>query len=319
MSEKVVGVIGGSGLYGIEGLQDVKTVPLKTPFGEPSDPYFVGHLEGVKIVFLPRHGKGHRIQPSSLNFRANIYGMKMLGVERLIGVSAVGSMKKTIHPGDIVIPDQFIDLTKGRPSTFFGDGIVGHVSFADPVCPILSEILFQSICGLGVNPIGNFGGELNHVRSLSKPDLAEDERSIVANGVNVHKGGTYVCIEGPQFSTRAEANLYRTWGVDVIGMTNLPEAKLAREAEICYSTIAIVTDYDCWNEEAGDISIGELLKILADRTNMAKDAIRDAINLLPESRGCVCASALKHGIITGKKFIPEKRRKELEPIIGKYL
>jgi 5'-methylthioadenosine phosphorylase len=286
MSEMVVGVIGGSGLYEMEGLEEVQTISLKTPFGNPSDAFIVGRLEGVKVAFLPRHGKGHRIQPSSLNFRANIYGMKKLGVQWIIGVSAVGSMKESIHPGDMVIPNQFIDQTKGRPSTFFNDGIVGHVSFADPVCPILSQIL----CDAG--------------------------REV---GARVHKDGTYICIEGPQFSTRAESKLYRTWEVDIIGMTNLPEAKLAREAEICYSTIAFATDYDCWHEAAEDVSIGDVLRILAQSTKIAKNAIRQAIKHLPETRECLCANALKYALITGKKFIPEKTRKDLRPIIGKYI
>ncbi len=286
MSEKVIGVIGGSGLYAMDGLEDVQTVALKTPFGEPSDAFWVGRLNGVKMVFVPRHGKGHRITPSCVNYRANIYGLKVLGVQRIIAVSAVGSMKESIHPADVVIPDQFIDLTKGRPNTFFGDGIAGHISFADPICPDLSETLFQSV---------------------------------KESGVPVHKGGTYVCIEGPQFSTRAESKLYRTWGVDVIGMTNMPEARLAREAEMCYSTIAIVTDYDCWNAEAGDVEIGGVLKILAERTETAKKAIRRAVRVLPDNRQCICASALKYGLITARKLIPEKKKKDLEPIIGKYL
>jgi 5'-methylthioadenosine phosphorylase len=286
MGEKVVGVIGGSGLYEMEGLEQVQTISLKTPFGHPSDSYVVGHLEGVKIAFLPRHGKGHRIQPSSLNFRANIYGMKMLGAEWIIGVSAVGSMKESIHPGDMVIPNQFIDLTKGRPNTFFSDGIVCHISFGDPVCPVLSQILSR------------VGKEV---------------------GATVHENGTYLCIEGPQFSTRAESRLYRTWGVDVIGMTNIPEAKLAREAEICYGTIAFATDYDCWHEQAEDVSVGEILRILAQSTKTAKDAIRKTLKHLPEERQCLCATALKHTLITGKKLIPEKTKKDLEPIIGKYM
>ncbi len=286
MPEKVVGVIGGSGLYEMEGLEGVQTITLKTPFGNPSDAFIVGRLEGAKVVFLPRHGKGHRIQPSSLNFRANIYGMKKLGVQWIIGVSAVGSMKESIHPGDMVIPNQFIDQTKGRPSTFFNDGIVGHISLADPVCPVLSQIL----CDAGKEA-----------------------------GATVHKDGTYICIEGPQFSTRAESKLYRTWGVDIIGMTNLPEAKLAREAEICYSTIAFATDYDCWHEAEEDVSIGEVLRILAESTKIAKKAIRRAIKHLPEKRECLCANALKYAVITGKKFIPEKTKKDLEPIIGRYI
>lgn len=286
MAEKVVGVIGGSGLYEMEGLEDVQTVSLKTPFGNPSDAYIVGRLEGVKVIFLPRHGKGHRIQPSSLNFRANIYGMKKLGVQWIIGVSAVGSMKESIHPGEMVIPNQFIDQTKGRPNTFFDDGIVGHISFADPVCPMLCQILYEA------------GKEA---------------------GATVHQDGTYICIEGPQFSTRAESRLYRTWGVDIIGMTNLPEARLAREAEICYSTIAFATDYDCWHEAAGDVSIGDVLRILAESTKTAKRAIRQAIKHLPEKRECLCANALEYAVITGKKFIPEKTKKDLKPIIGKYI
>jgi len=286
MAEKVVGVIGGSGLYEMEGLDHVETLSLTTPFGAPSDSFIVGRLEGVKVAFLPRHGKGHRISPSSLNFRANIYGMKMLGVQSIIAVSAVGSMKETIHPGDMVIPDQFIDRTTGRISTFFNDGIVGHVSFADPVCPVLSQILFES------------GKEV---------------------GATVHKGGTYICIEGPQFSTRAESKLYRSWGVDIIGMTNIPEAKLAREAEICYATIAFATDYDCWHETAGDVSIGDVLRILAESTKIAKSAIRLAVKQIPEKRECLCSNALKYAVITGKKSIPEKTKKDLEPIIGKYI
>jgi 5'-methylthioadenosine phosphorylase len=286
MAEKIVGVIGGSGLYEMEGLEEIQNVSLKTPFGNPSDSFIVGRLEGVKVVFLPRHGKGHRIQPSSLNFKANIYGMKILGAQWIIGVSAVGSMKESIHPGDMVIPNQFIDQTKGRPSTFFDDGIVGHISFADPVCSVLSKILSEA------------GKEV---------------------GATVHQDGTYICIEGPQFSTRAESRLYRTWGVDIIGMTNLPEAKLAREAEICYATIAFATDYDCWHEEAGDVSIGEVLRILAQSTKTAKSAIRHAIQHLPEKRECLCSKALKYALITGKKFINEKTKKDLEPIIGKYM
>lgn len=286
MTEKIVGVIGGSGLYEMEGLEEVQTVSLTTPFGDPSDSLVLGRLEGVKVAFLPRHGKGHRIQPSSLNFRANIYVMKVLGVEWIIGVSAVGSMKEDIHPGDMVIPNQFIDRTVGRPNTFFSDGVVCHISFADPVCPHLSQILAQA---------GHEAGAI------------------------VHPEGTYLCIEGPQFSTRAESRLYRTWGVDIIGMTNLPEAKLAREAEICYATIAFATDYDCWHQEAEDVSIGEVLRILALSAKTAKSVIRTALKHLPEKRDCLCATALKYALITNKKLIPEKTKKDLEPIIGKYL
>jgi len=286
MSERMVGVIGGSGLYEMEGLEEVREVSLTTPFGDPSDSFILGRLEGTKVAFLPRHGKGHRISPSSLNFRANIYAMKLLGVQWIIGVSAVGSMKESIHPGHMVIPNQFIDRTTGRANTFFSDGIVGHISFADPVCPVLSQILFQA------------GKEV---------------------GATVQKDGTYLCIEGPQFSTRAESKLYRTWGVDIIGMTNLPEAKLAREAEICYATIAFVTDYDCWHDEQEEVSVKEILRILAQSTKTAKSAIRNAMKYLPEKRECICANALAHTLITGKKMIPEKTKKDLEPIIGKYL
>lgn len=286
MGEKTVGVIGGSGLYEMEGLENVETISVTTPFGDPSDSFVIGRLEGVKVVFLPRHGRGHRIQPSSLNFRANIYAMKTLGVQWIIGVSAVGSMKESIRPGDMVIPNQFIDRTVGRINTFFSDGIVCHISFADPVCPTLHRILVES------------GREA---------------------GAIVHPEGTYLCIEGPQFSTRAESKLYRTWGVDVIGMTNLPEAKLAREAEICYATIAFATDYDCWHPEAGDVSIGEVLRILAQSTKTAKAAIRIALKHLPVKRDCICANALQYALITNKKLIPEKTKKDLAPIIGKYI
>jgi 5'-methylthioadenosine phosphorylase len=286
MSEITVGVIGGSGLYEMEGLKEVQIVSLKTPFGDPSDSFIVGRLEGVDVAFLPRHGKGHRIAPSFLNYRANIFGFKKLGVEWIIGVSAVGSMKESIHPGDMVIPDQLIDRTVARPSTFFSEGIVGHVSIADPFCPVLSQILYEA------------GKEA---------------------GATVQKNGTYLCMEGPQFSTRAESNLYRSWGVDIIGMTNLPEAKLAREAEICYATIAFATDYDCWHQEAGDVSIGDVLRILAQSANTAKATIRRAVQMLPDQRTCVCSTALQHALITDKALIPEKTRKHLEPIIGKYL
>ncbi len=285
MSEIAVGIIGGSGLYEMEDLAEIQPVALETPFGKPSDSFFTGRLGKIKVVFLPRHGRGHRIAPSFLNYRANIFGLKMLGVEWIIGVSAVGSMKESIRPGDMVIPDQLIDRTVARPSTFFSEGIVGHVSFADPFCPVLSQILYEA--GKGA-------------------------------GATVQKNGTYLCMEGPQFSTRAESNLYRSWGVDIIGMTNLPEAKLAREAEICYATIAFATDYDCWHQEAGDVSIGDVLRILAQSAKTAKTTIRRAVQMLPDQRTCVCSTALEHALITDKALIPEKTRKHLEPIIGKY-
>ena len=286
MGEKILGVIGGSGLYDIEGLRDLAPVRVETPFGEPSEEYLCGFIDDTKVVFLPRHGKGHRILPSELNFRANIYGMKKLGVEWIIAVSAVGSMKEEIRPGEIVIPDQFFDRTKGRPSTFFGEGVVGHVGFADPICPHLSSLLYEA------------GVEL---------------------GIPMHRGGTYICIEGPQFSTRAESLIYRQWGVDVIGMTNIPEAKLAREAEICYATIALATDYDCWHQEEEDVSIESVLKIIRENVANAKKIIKAVVSRLPESRSCVCPTTLEQAIITNSKYIPQKVKDDLDPIIRKYL
>lgn len=282
----VIGVIGGSGLYDIEELKNVEEVEIDTPFGKPSDKYIVGELEGVKMVFLPRHGRGHCTLPSELNFRANIYGMKKLGVERIISVSAVGSMKEKIEPGHIIIPDQFIDRTKGRVSTFFGDGIVGHVTFADPVCPDLSEIVYNAA-----------------------------KRA----GAEVHKGGTYICIEGPQFSTRAESNLYRTWGVDIIGMTNIPESKLAREAEICYATIALSTDYDCWHEEEEDVTVEAILEIIRNNVAMAKSIIVEAAKSLGGKADCKCDSAMEGAILTDRAKIPAKAKGDLKLIMGKYL
>ncbi len=283
---KTVGVIGGSGLYEIEGLEAVNTVKVDTPFGEPSDVFIPGMLGETKLVFLPRHGRGHRLLPSELNYRANIYGMKKLGVEWIISVSAVGSMKEEIKPGHIVIVDQFFDRTKGRPSTFFGNGIVGHIEFADPVCPALSDVLY---------------------------------RAAVEVGATVHKGGTYICIEGPQFSTRAESNIYRSWGVDVIGMTNIPEAKLAREAEICYATMALSTDYDCWHEEEESVTVEMILETLKANVEKAKSIIKASIPLIADDRSCPCATALKYAVVTDRKAIPEERKKELDLLLGKYL
>ena len=283
---KTVGVIGGSGLYEMEELEDVKEVELDTPFGKPSDSYITGRLGDVNMVFLPRHGRGHRILPSELNFRANIHGMKQLGVERIISVSAVGSMKEEIEPGHIVIPDQFIDRTKGRISTFFGNGAVGHVSFADPVCGDLSKVVY---------------------------DAAK------AVGATVHFGGTYICIEGPQFSTRAESRLYRSWGVDVIGMTNVPESKLAREAEICYATIALSTDYDCWHEEEEDVTVEAVLAIIKENVATAKAIIRESVAMIGDERDCPCGGALKYAVMTDKSKIPPDTKKDLELIIGRYM
>jgi len=281
-----LGVIGGSGLYQMAGIERGEWVPVDTPFGVPSDDYFVGELEGVRVVFLPRHGRGHRLLPSELNFRANIFGMKKLGVERLIAVSAVGSLKKEIAVSDIVIPDQFIDRTTRRISTFFGRGLVAHVSFADPTCRDLSQL------------------------------LADVGRAIE---VTTHLGGTYVCMEGPQFSTRAESFLYRSWGADVIGMTNLQEAKLAREAELCFATLALVTDYDCWNTEARDVVAKDILAILSKNVATAQHLIRAAVARIPTERTCPCASALKDAIVTDRARIPAAVKQELAIIVGKYL
>jgi len=280
------GVIGGSGLYQMSDIEHGEWVKVTTPFGDPSDDYFVGEISGVKVVFLPRHGRGHRLLPSELNFRANIYGMKKLGVEQLVAVSAVGSLKKEIAPGHLVVPDQFIDRTRGRISTFFGRGIVAHVTFADPMCSNLMQLLSRTA------------------------------RSV---GATVHVGGTYVCMEGPQFSTRAESFLYRSWGADVIGMTNLQEAKLAREAEICFATLALATDYDCWNTEAGDVVIEEILAILNQNVAIAQRIIAQMIPQLSAVRTCPCEHALENAIITDRALIPQSVKQELAIFVGKYL
>jgi 5'-methylthioadenosine phosphorylase len=287
MEQMTIGVIGGSGLYEIEGLTDIEEVRLETPFGDPSDSFITGMLEDIKMVFLPRHGRGHRLLPSEVPFRANIYGMKKLGVQRIISVSAVGSMKEEIVPGHIVIPDQFFDRTQGkRASTFFGQGVTGHVQFADPVCSELSGVLF-----------------------------AAGQRA----GATVHQGGTYICIEGPNFSTRAESMIYRSWGVDIIGMTNLPEARLAREAEICYGTVALATDYDCWHDTHEDVSVETVLEIIKQNVAMARNIIKYAARALSEAPQCGCGDSLKYAIMTDRSLIPEQTRKDLEPILGKYL
>jgi len=286
MSAAVIGVIGGSGLYHMEGLADIREVEVKTPFGKPSDKFIKGKLGKTQLVFIPRHGKGHRWLPTEVNFRANIFGMKKLGVERIIAVSAVGSLREEIAPGDLVVPDQAIDRTTQRPSTFFGRGIVAHVSLADPFCKDLSERLCNA---------------------------ATQARA------KVHPKGTYLCMEGPQFSTRAESHLYRSWGADVIGMTNLQEAKLAREAEICFGTLALATDYDCWNQAAGDVEIEHVLEILAQNVELAQKIIGHVVQSLEDVRSCACASSLKNAIITERSRIPKKVRTDLRPIIGKYL
>lgn len=278
-------MIGGSGLYQIEGLSGLREIKLKTPFGPPSDAFLEGRLDGRRVVFLPRHGRGHRVQPSEINFRANLWGMKKLGVTRIVSFSAVGSMREEIAPGDFVIVDQFFDRTRGRISTFFGKGIVAHVLFADPVCSCLGDSLFAQAQKLKMS---------------------------------VRKGGTYLCMEGPQFSTRAESRIYRQWGVDVIGMTNLQEAKLAREAEICYATIAMATDYDCWHESHEDVTVEAVLKVMAANVGKAKELLKKTIPSLLHECGCGCQSALRTAIMTDRKLIPAKRISELKPILGKY-
>lgn len=286
MAEAKIGVIGGSGLYNIEGLNDVQEINIKTPFGEPSDAIHLGNFEGVEVAFLPRHGRGHRISPTEIPSKANIYALKSLGVERIISVSAVGSLKEKIKPMDIVIPDQIIDRTRNRANTFFSGGIVGHVAFAEPFCPVLSNILYESA---------------------------------QKTGVRVHDGGTCIVMEGPQFSTRAESELYRSWGADIIFMTALPEAKLAREAEICYATIAIVTDYDCWNETVESVTTEMILVNLQKSVSTAKQIIKLAITCLSQKRDCPCSTALVNAIATSPELIPEKVKKDLKPIIGKYI
>ena len=286
MANPIIGVIGGSGLYQMDGLKAVRQVAVSTPFGKPSDKLVRGRLGNGELVFLPRHGKGHRWLPTEVNFRANIFAMKKLGVERIISISAVGSLREEVAPGHLVVPDQFIDRTSQRPSTFFGKGLVAHVGLADPFCGDLSEVLAQSAR---------------------------------QTGATVHRGGTYVCMEGPQFSTRAESNLYRSWGAHIIGMTNLQEAKLAREAEICFATLALATDYDCWNGQAGDVEIEQVLAVLHNNVTLARRTIVAAAAALTTQRTCNCANALKDAIITDRRMIPRKLRQDLKPIIGKYL
>jgi 5'-methylthioadenosine phosphorylase len=286
MTERRVGIIGGSGLYEMEGFRETEEVNVETPFGDPSDAILLGTLEGREIAFLPRHGRGHRLSPSRINHRANIFALKSLGVEWVISISAVGSMKEAIAPGHVLIPDQFIDRTLHRDSTFFGSGIVVHVAIADPVCAVMSGIL------------GDAGETV---------------------GATVHRGGTYLCIEGPQFSTRAESAIYRSHGVDVIGMTNMPEAKLAREAEICYATVALPCDYDCWHPDWGDVTVESVIDHLRKNAVTARAVIREALGRIPDERTCPCATALKTAIITDPAAISEKTRKDLRVLIGKYL
>jgi 5'-methylthioadenosine phosphorylase len=280
-----IGVIGGSGLYAMAALENVREVEVTTPFGSPSDAYIIGSLYGRDMVFLPRHGRGHRLPPSAINFRANIYGLKSLGVEWVIAVSAVGSMREEIQPGHLVIPDQFIDRTRSRVSTFFEELTV-HVALADPVCAVVANALDQAAAAIRAT---------------------------------VHFGGTYLCMEGPQFSTRAESRLYRQWGVDVIGMTNMPEAKLAREAELCYATLALATDYDCWHVSAADVDIGAILAILQHNVQLAQEVITRTVPQLQGTRTCPCSTALQTAIITDRAMIPTAVRERLGLLIDRYL
>ena len=280
-----IGIIGGSGLYSMPGFEAQEEAVIETPFGEPSDNYVVGTLAGRKVAFLARHGRGHRLSPSELNFRANIYGMKSLGVERILSLSAVGSLKEEHRPLDFVVPDQFFDRTQGRVSTFFGEGLVAHISFADPVCGELAEVV-AGACKTA--------------------------------GVKATKGGTYLCMEGPAFSTKAESNVYRSWGMDVIGMTNLQEAKLAREAEICYVTAAMVTDYDCWHPEHDAVTVNDIVANLVKNAENACRMVAAAVAAMPTTRSCKCGSALAHALITDRKAVPETTRKKLGILIEKY-
>ena len=283
--EAAIGIIGGSGLYELEGLTDVRWRRVRTPFGEPSDAYCVGRFAGRRVIFLPRHGRGHRVLPTELNFRANIWGLKALGAEWVISISAVGSMREAIRPLDLVIPDQFFDATRRRVSSFFGDGIVAHVGMAEPVCPDLATVL---------------------------------EKAARQTGATVHRGGTYLCIEGPQFSTKAESRVYRDWGVDVIGMTNMPEAKLAREAELCYATLALATDYDVWHETHEAVSVEAVVQNLLKNVRTAKDVLRGALPTLAPPRTCACGHLLANAVITSPTAFPPKTRKRLALLLDRY-
>ena len=286
MAKAEIGIIGGSGLYKMAGLERVREIRVTTPFGKPSDAFVLGRLEGRGVAFLSRHGRGHRLMPSEINFRANLYGMKKLGVTRIISVSAVGSLREDLRPLDVVLPSQFFDRTHGRVSTFFGDGIVAHISFADPVCPLVADVL---------------------------------AKSCASSGVNCHRGGIYVCVQGPAFSTKAESNAYRVWGMDVIGMTNLQEAKLAREAEICYATLAMVTDYDCWHPDHDAVTVEQIIDFLNRNAQNAQKIIRAAVRQMPKERDCKCGSALARTILTDPEKIPPRTRKKLAWLVAKYL
>ena len=287
MAHNVLGVIGGSGFYQMNGLDKVEMMELETPFGRPSDPFYQGRIGELEVVFLARHGRGHRLLPSEINYRANVFGMKQLGVTHLVSVSTAGSLKEEIHPGELIIPDQFIDRTFKRPGTFFGDGLVVHVSLADPVCANLAR------------------------------DLAKAAR---ANGATIHAGGTYICMEGPQFSTRAESNLYRSFGASVISMTAMQEARLSREAEICYAALVLVTDYDCWHSSVAAVDIGEILRVMRLNVEKAQTAIAGLARALGnQPRTCGCEHALKDTIITERSAIPQRLIDDLRPLVGKYL
>ena len=286
MQQAEIGIIGGSGLYHMPGFSDVHEVRQQTPFGDPSDAYILGTLEGRKVAFLARHARGHLLLPSELNFRANIYGFKQLGVERILSLSAVGSLKEEHKPLDFVIPDQFFDRTRHRVDTFFGSGIVAHIAFGDPVCGDMAKVV-ENVC-----------------------------RSV---GVNAKRGGTYVCMEGPQFSTKAESNVYRSWGADVIGMTNLQEAKLAREAEICYVTVAMVTDYDCWHPHHDEVTVEQIISVLVKNAENAARVVKATVAALPKDRACKCGSALGHAILTDRDKIPAATKEKLKLILGKYV
>jgi 5'-methylthioadenosine phosphorylase len=286
LAQAEIGIIGGSGLYSMPGFTNVREERVETPFGEPSDAFVLGELEGRKVAFLARHGRGHRLMPSELNFRANIYAMKKLGVERIVSVSAVGSLKEEHKPTDFVVPDQFIDRTSRRISTFFGDGIVGHVAFGDPVCATVAKAAYKACEAVGV--VGKMAG-------------------------------TYVCMEGPAFSTKAESRLYRSWGADVIGMTNLQEAKLAREAEICYATVAMVTDYDCWREGHESVSVEQIVAVLHQNAENACRVVKAAVAALPKERNCACATAAKYAVLTQPDAIPAATKERVKLLFGKYL
>jgi 5'-methylthioadenosine phosphorylase len=285
-AKPTIGIIGGSGLYSMSGLTNTKEIRVKTPFGEPSDAIVLGTLEGKRVAFLARHGRGHRILPGEINYRANIYAMKVLGVERIISVSAVGSLLEELRPGEFLVPDQFYDRTKGRISTFFGEGLVAHVAFAHPTCGQVSSVLADAC---------------------------------VHEAVPVHRRGTYICMEGPQFSTLAEAHVHRQLRFEVIGMTNVTEAKLAREAEVCYATIAMITDYDCWHPEHESVTASQIIATLNQNAENAQKVLRQAVRVLPEQRSCKCGSALQHALVTDLKLVPKSTKKKLAAIIGKYI